>query len=118
MYIVLLDLKNAFGEVYHFLIRFSLQQHHVPDDTISMTMSQYSNFYLNVSAPKSKLCTSPILVQRGVLQGDTLPPLLFNLIFDSLMSTLSKPEIQSRGVLWGDGCTRSLSLSLQTMQQF
>jgi hypothetical protein len=42
------------------------------------------------------------------LQGDTLSPLLFNLVFDSLMSTLNRPEVQRRGVLWGDGQTKSL----------
>jgi len=52
--------------------------------------------------------TGPIHVQRGVLQGDTLSPLLFNIVFDSLMSTLSVPRIQSLGVLWGDGVTRSM----------
>jgi hypothetical protein len=30
IYIVLLDLKNAFGEIHHSLIRFALEQHHIP----------------------------------------------------------------------------------------
>ena len=47
-------------------------------------------------------------MRRGVLQGDTLSPLLFNIVFDSLMSTLNKPEVQRRGILWGDGRTKSL----------
>jgi len=34
IFVILLDLKNAFGEVHHSLIRFALKQHHVPDDTI------------------------------------------------------------------------------------
>jgi len=29
VYIILLDLKNAFGEVHHYLIGFALDQHHV-----------------------------------------------------------------------------------------
>ena len=105
---VLLDLKNAFGEVHHSLIRFSLEHHHIPAETINLIMSQYSSFYLNVSAPKCSLNSGSVHVKRGVLQGDTLSPLLFNIVFDSLMSTLTDPQIQSHGVLWGDGLTRSL----------
>jgi len=44
IYLVLLDLKNDFGEVHHSLIRFALQHHHVPDDTADLMMSQYSSF--------------------------------------------------------------------------
>ena len=71
-------------------------------------MAQYSGFFLNVTARNCALSTGPIHVQRGVLQGDTLSPLLFNLVFDSLMSTVADPKFPFRGVLWGDGCTRSI----------
>jgi len=108
IYVVLLDLKNAFGEVHHSLIRFSLAHHHVPSDVIGIIMSQYSDFFLTVTSSASGLYTGPIHVQRGVLQGDTLSPLLFNIVFDSLMASLSDVRIQSHGVLWGDGVTRSL----------
>ena len=49
-YVILLDLKNAFVEVHHSLIRFALQQHHIPVETIDLIMSQYSGFFLNVTA--------------------------------------------------------------------
>ena len=108
IYIILLDLKNAFGEVHHSLIRFALEQHHIPAETINLIMSQYSEFYVNVTSANSNIRTGSIPVRRGVLQGDTLSPLLFNLVFDSLMSTLNRPEVLCRGVLWGDGCTKSM----------
>ena len=88
IYVTLLDLKNAFGEVHHSLIRFSLKHHHLPDEVIDLIMMQYTDFHLSVSASGSSLATGPIHVQRGVLQGDTLSPLLFNIVFDSLMLTL------------------------------
>ena len=93
IYVVLLDLKNAFGEVHHSLIRFSLAHHHIPPDVINIIMSQYTNFFLTVTSAKSGLRTGPIHVQRGVLQGDTLSPLLFNIVFDSLMASLSDSRI-------------------------
>ena len=108
IYVILLDLKNAFGEVHHSLIRFALRQHHVPEETVELVMSQYNGFFLNVTAKNCDLHTDPIHVQRGVLQGDTLSPLLFNLVFDSLMSTLADPKFPTRGIMWGDGRTQSM----------
>ena len=108
IYVILLDLKNAFGEVHHSLIRFSLRHHHIPEETIGLIMSQYDGFYLNVTAKNCDLSTGPIHVQRGVLQGDTLSPLLFNLVFDSLMSTMADSKFPTRGIMWGDGRTQSL----------
>jgi len=43
-----------------------------------------------------------------VLQGDTLSPLLFNLVFDILMSTLVDPQLMYIGILWSDGQTHFL----------
>ena len=105
IFIVLLDLKNAFGEVHHSLIRFSLEHYHIPHEIVDLIMSQYTGFNLNVCFSKDRQRTCPIHVQRGVLQGDTLSPLLFNIVFDCLMSTISVPQIQSHGVLWGVGVT-------------
>jgi len=67
IFVILLDLKNAFGEVHHSLIRFALTQHHVPDDTIELILPQYNGFFLNITAKGSDLKSPPIHVQRGVL---------------------------------------------------
>jgi len=108
IFVILLDLKNAFGEVHYSLIRFALRQHHVPDETTDLILSQYNGFFLNITSKGSNLKSHPIHVQRGVLQGDTFSPLLFNLVFDSLMSTLVNPQLLSNGVIWGDGKSQSL----------
>ena len=55
IYVVLLDLKNAFGEVHHSLIRFSLTHHHIPPDIINLIMSQYTDFFINVTSVRSNL---------------------------------------------------------------
>ena len=107
-----MDLKNAFGEVHHSLIKFALEYHHVPTETINLIMNQYSDNFVTVCNSKAEISTGSIPVCRGVLQGDTLSPLLFNLVFDTLMSTLNRPEIQSRGVLWGDGVTNVIVVAV------
>jgi len=67
MYVILLDLKNAFGEAHHSLIRFALEHHHIPAENIELIMSRYSGYFLNVTARKCGLQTGPIYVQRGVI---------------------------------------------------
>jgi hypothetical protein len=96
---VLLDLRNAFGEVQHNLIRCSLNYHHVPADFIKIFDSIYSHFKITVSVRGQS--TEAITVNRGVLQGDPCSPLLFNICFNSLMRLLEKPERTKLGYMWG-----------------
>src|SRR6266516_3864037 len=93
------DLRNAFGEVHHNLIRSSLRFHHVPDTIIRVFDSIYSDFGVTVSSCGQ--LTDMILVRRGVLQGDPCSPLLFNLCFNSLMRLLESPGYMQMGFFWG-----------------
>ena len=38
--------------------------------------------------------TSPVKVQRGVLQGDNLSPLLFDLIVNALINTIKSEKVE------------------------
>ena len=96
---VLLDLRNAFGEIHHNLIRSSLKYHHVPDTFIRIFDSIYHDFGVAVSSCGQ--LTDMISVRRGVLQGDPCSPLLFNLCFNSLMRLLETPGYRQMGYLWG-----------------
>ena len=98
-FVVLLDLRNAFGEVHHNLIRSSLRYHHVPETFIRVFNSIYSDFGVTVSSQGQ--LTDMILVKRGVLQGDPCSPLLFNLCFNSLMRLLESPGYKQMGFFWG-----------------
>ena len=100
MFAVLLDLRNAFGEVQHNLIRSSLRYHHVPDTFINIFNSIYSDFRVTVSCLGQN--TEAIAVNRGVLQGDPCSPLLFNLCFNSLMRLLEAPTYAQMGYTWGN----------------
>src|SRR4029077_7419830 len=73
IFLALFDLKNAFGEVRHNLIRSSLAYHNVPELFISLFNCIYSNFNIVVSC--NSAITDPIQVQKGVLQGDPCSPL-------------------------------------------
>ena len=73
--ISLLDLKNAFGEVHHNLIQSVLDYHHIPEHVKLVIKSLYTNFQTSIVT--SEFQTPFISVDRGVLQGDCVSPLLF-----------------------------------------
>ena len=95
--ITLLDLKNAFGEVHHNLIYEVLKYHHIPDHISHLVKSLYSGFHTSVIT--SDFHTSFIPVRRGVLQGDCLSPLLFNLCFNIFIQHIKAPNYLEFGFL-------------------
>ena len=82
--ITLLSLKNAFGEVHHNLIQSVLEHHHIPEQIESaIKCLYYTDFKTSIIA--SQFRTPFTNVGRGVLQGDCLSPLLFNLCFNTFI---------------------------------
>ena len=81
--ITLLDLKNAFGELHHNLIYEVLQYHHLPRQISDLIQSLYTN--LQTSIITEQFSTPFITIGRGVLQGDSLSPLLFNMSFNTFI---------------------------------
>ena len=93
--ITLLDLKNAFGEVHHNLIQSVLGYHHKPEHIQFMIKSLYTNFKTSIIT--SDLNTPFLQVGRGVLQGDCLSPLLFNLCFNTFVQHIKSEKYQQFG---------------------
>jgi hypothetical protein len=81
--ITLLDLKNAFGEVHHNLIQSVLDYHHIPEHIQFVIKSLYTEFQTSIIT--SEFRTPFISVGRGVLQGDCLSHLLFNMCFNTFI---------------------------------
>ena len=98
--ITLINLKNAFGEVNHNLIRNVLQFHHLPPEIAYIIMEIYNDFHISIAS--DNYITSPIPVKRGVLQGDSLSPLLFNLCFNTLMLTVNQEKLKCMGYIFGN----------------
>ena len=93
--ITLLDLKNAFGEVHHSLITEVLNYHHMPEEIQKLISSLYTGFHTSVI---TKSFAIPfILVGRGVLQGDPLSPLTFNLIFNTFIRYIKSEQFDQFG---------------------
>ena len=84
--ITLLDLKNAFGEVHHNLIQSVLDYHHIPDHIKFVIKGLYTDFQTSIIT--SEFQTPFLIVGRGVLQGDCLSPLLFNMYFNTFIQLI------------------------------
>ena len=81
--ITLLDLMNAFGEVHHNLMSEVLKYHHIPSHIMKLVKSLYRG--VQTSIITSDFTTPYITVERGVLQGDCLSPLLFNMCVNTFI---------------------------------
>ena len=93
--ITLLDLKNAFGEVRHSLIIEVLNYHHMPEEVQKLISSLYTGFHTSVIT--KPFATLFILVGRGVLQGNPLSPLTFNLIFNTFIRYIKSEQFEQFG---------------------
>ena len=89
--ITLLDLKNAFGEVHHNLIHEVLEYHHIPDHIKNnIIRNLYTDFQTSIITEQFN--TPFITVNRGVLQGDCLSPLLFNMAFNTFIQHIKSEK--------------------------
>ena len=93
--ITLLDLKNAFGEIHHNLIKTVLDYHHIPGHVKSIIESLYTDFKTSIIT--SEFRTPFISVDRGVLQGDCLSPLLFNMCFNTFIQHIKCDKYRQFG---------------------
>ncbi|CAB4016886.1 Hypothetical predicted protein, partial [Paramuricea clavata] len=95
--ITLLDLKNAFGEVHHNLIQSVLDYHHIPKDVSEIIKSLYTDF--NTAFITSEFSTPFITVGRGVLQGDCLSPLIFNMCINTFIQHIKTDKYRQFGFI-------------------
>ena len=93
--ITLLDLKNAFGEVHHNLITSVLDYLHIPKHVKLIIKSLYTDFKTSIIT--SEFRTPFIPVRRGVLQGNCLSPLLFNMCFNTFIQHIKTDKYRQFG---------------------
>ena len=48
--VMLFDLKNAFGEIHHNLIKSVLKYHHIPLSIVNLINSVYSDYFISITA--------------------------------------------------------------------
>ena len=89
----LIDLKNAFGEVH--LIKEVNNYHKIPQPISDVIDSLYKEFNTSIITPEFR--TPFIEVGRGVLQGDCLSPLIFNMCINTFIQYIKAYAFQQMG---------------------
>ena len=78
-----------------------MKYHKVPDHIITLITSLYTDYFISVATDSYLI--SPVKVRRGVLQGDSLSPLLFNLIVNTLITTIKQEKLKCMGYVYDGG---------------
>ena len=77
------------------LLLSALDYHHIPDHIKSLVKSLYTDFKTSILTNDFR--TPFISVGRGVLQGDCLSPLLFNLCFNTFLQHIKSEKYRQFG---------------------
>ena len=95
LHVTLLDLKNGFGEVNHKLLDCVFEYHHIPIKVRTLVRDLYTDFSTAIAS--DAFVTDLILVGKGVLQGDCLSPLAFNMVINTFIQFIKNEKYQQFG---------------------
>ena len=87
IYAQIVDFTSAFNTTDHDRMLWIMYDLGFPTDAIDTVKNLYENATTLVKLPSGS-STSPISVERGTIQGDTLSPFLFLLYMEPLMRWL------------------------------
>ena len=84
-YILFIDLKNAYDSVNHVRLFNKMRKYNAPEKLVNTIAKIYSYAKMKVN-----LNLPAMNVNRGVLQGSILSPMLFNIFINDLIDLLDK----------------------------
>jgi hypothetical protein len=88
IYILSLDLRDAFGSIPRDLIRKNLEDLGLPENIRRLVMDSYEDAFIQIHTKGG--CTGRINIDKGVKQGCLLSSTLFNIGLDPLLRFLRK----------------------------
>ena len=72
-----------------------MRLHNIPSHIEELIDNVYQDFRILIAT--KTFVTKPVIVQKGVLQGDSLSPLLFNMCFNTLITTIKQKSVEGLG---------------------
>ena len=90
LHVLLVDLASAFNTVPHHKLWALLAHYKVHPPVISYLVRLYGQSTMHIKTKEFQTCNVP--VQQGVLQGDTLSPLLFITYFTLVINAASNDD--------------------------
>jgi hypothetical protein len=85
LFLANLDMNNAFGSVEHAAIFKALECNGAPQPLVEYVKDLFNGFTTNMVIGAKPI---PVSVARGILQGDPLSPILFNMVIDQLLRVI------------------------------
>lgn len=82
LFVTMLDIKNAFGSVAHEAVIKALECSGACKAMVEYVKDLYTDYHTTLS---SKGNEREVTVRRGILQGDCLSPMLFNMVMDHVL---------------------------------
>ena len=100
LYVVWLDLANAYGSVPHQLIWKSLETHHVPRHVVQIIQTYFDEFVMRFST--KTYTTKWVPLEVGIAMGCAISPSLFVLAMQLLLNAVGSrvPEAHLRKGLY------------------
>jgi hypothetical protein len=88
LYILSLDLRDAFSRIPHDLIRIKMQKVSIPEEIRKVIMNTYENAYINIISKDGE--TDKVQIKKRLKQGCPLSLTHFNLGIDPLLRYLNE----------------------------
>ena len=92
LHLTFFDLADAFGSVPHDLIIYTIKQHGLPANIESYMTKMLNNSSASVCT--GSWVSDTFQFKRGVFQGDPLSPIIFNWVFNPIITSItSNPRL-------------------------
>jgi ribonuclease HI len=90
LFIVMADFSEAFDTPNHCLLLRTMYDLGFPTDAIEVVKDLYTQSHTSITTPYGP--TTPITLERGTIQGDSLSPLLFIIYLEPLLRWLQQGD--------------------------